>query len=182
MRRASSVEKLTMPAPDLTAEQAREMLSYDPKTGILRWKVERYRKHAGDIAGCLALKKSKNYRWVNISVNYHRYKAHRVIWLMMTGSWPKEEVDHKDNDGWNNKWSNLREATHLQNGKNLKLKKNNTSGVSGVRFIPKRGCFSARIWVNYKEKFLGHFKTLDAATIARNEASKKYHGNFGKMQ
>lgn len=156
------------------------MLSYDPETGILRWKVERYRKHAGDIAGCKYITKRKKMKRVNISVNYYRYGAYRVIWFLMTGSWPTKEIDHIDGDGWNNRWSNLREVTHRENGKNLKIKNTNTTGVAGVSLAKNKRKFRSRIMVDYKEIYLGVFDTVEEAATVRKKAEKKYYGEFAR--
>jgi hypothetical protein len=163
---------------DLTSKEVRHLFDYNEKTGDLIWKVERYRKHPGDIAGCKHVTKIKKYRRVSVSINYRRYLAHRIIWLWVTGKWPEVEIDHIDGDGWNNKFDNLREATHPQNGKNLGLKKSNTSGATGVR-KSKYG-YSARIMVNYKEVYLGIYKSFEAAVAARKCAEQKYFGEFAR--
>lgn len=181
MRKSKSVDKVPVPALDVTAEEARQMLSYEPETGLLRWKVERYRKHAGDIAGCSHTCKN-GYRRVTISINYKRYLAHRIIWLIVKGVWPENEIDHEDNDGVNNRWKNLREATHDQNGKNLKLKKNNKTGVSGVSWCAKRQMYRVRVNADYKEIFLGYFDSVETAKNARNIAVQEHHGEFGRLQ
>ena len=59
-------------------------------------------------------------------------RAHRVIWAMMTGRWPDDEIDHRDRDPANNRWENLREATHSLNMLNRDEPSTNTSGVKGV--------------------------------------------------
>lgn len=163
-----------------TAEEVRKMLSYDPKTGILRWKVERYRKHVGDVAGCIYTS-PRGYRAVNVSVNYYRCAASRIIWLLVKGVWPTNEIDHIDNDGTNNRWNNLRDVTHSQNGKNLKLKKNNKTGVAGVHWSSRRKRYVAKIWTNGKETFLGYFDNVKDAKVVREKAVLKYHGEFGNL-
>ncbi len=165
----------------LTAHDVRRMLDYDPLTGELIWRVERYRKHPGDIAGCKYVTSRKKHRTVSVSINYRRYLANRLVWLWVTGKWPKNEIDHIDGNGWNNRWNNLREATHSQNCKNMKLKITNTSGVQGVMYDERRHKYRARITVNGREIWLGYFKTLNAAAKVRNAAALKYHGEFAKM-
>lgn len=177
MRKIKSIAKAPFPAPDV--EEVRELFDYNQETGVLVWKIERYRKHPGDIAGCKHILKSKNYRRVSISINYRRYLAHRIIWLWMTGVWPEMEIDHKDGDGWNNSWDNLREATRLENGKNLSIKKTNTTGVAGVSNA-RNGYFRARITVDRKEIQLGQFTSIKDASEARKIAEMKYFGEFAR--
>lgn len=87
-----------------------------------------------------------------------------------------QEVDHINNDRLDNRKSNLRGATHLQNSKNKKPGKNNKTGYKGVCF--KRNRFVAQICVNQKVKHLGYFATPEEAATAYNEAAKTYHGEF----
>lgn len=49
---------------------------------------------------------------------------------------------------------------------------NNTTGVTGVRKKGKR--YQARITVRGQEIYLGSFRTVEEASIAREEAEKKY--------
>lgn len=73
--------------PPLTPERARELLIYDPETGALRWRVPR-----GVRTGALAgTRTSEGYS--QIEIDFRLYKAHRIIWLMQTGRWPKHHVD-----------------------------------------------------------------------------------------
>jgi hypothetical protein len=170
-----------LPANEKDAQELlNKMLDYNPTTGVLRWKVERYRKHKGDVAGCIYKTQDKNYWRINVSINYRRYLAHRLIWLMVTGKWPVEELDHMDRDATNNRWDNLREANHQQNGKNRSLKVTNTTGINGVSFDKKKGNYRARIMVNHKDIYLGNFDTVAEAAAARKVASKRYFGAFSR--
>ena len=179
MRKVESLQKAPFPAP-LTQDQVKAIFDYNPKTGDLIWKIERYRKHPGDVAGCKHVTKEKNYKRVTVSINYKRYLASRVIWLWVNGYWPENEIDHKDGDGWNNSWGNLREATHEENGKNLSLKKNNKTGVAGISMARNGKDYRARIMVNRKEILLGYFKDFDLAVKARKAAELKYFGAFAR--
>lgn len=103
----------------------------------------------------------------------------------MTGKWPTEQIDHKNHNGEDNRWENLREATHTQNMRNRITSKNSTTGVCGVnqclsysRSPTGQPKFRAVIRINYKNKHLGFFNTLDEAAAARKAAEKKYLGKF----
>lgn len=110
-----------------------------------------------------------------------KYLAHRVAWKMVYGAEPVG-LDHIDGDPSNNRLSNLREAEQSVNGKNLKLKKNNTSGVMGVRWEERLGKWVARIFVDYKSHHLGVFDNFDQAIKARKEAERRhgFHENHGR--
>lgn len=165
----------------LTAEIARETWSYNPETGVLRWKISVGWKKKGSRAGHVVLKED-GYKFREVHFNYKRYREHRVIWLIVTGEWPKDQIDHEDHDATNNKWSNLKEATNLTNGRNQKFASNNTSGVTGVCWHKAARKFSAAITVNGKTKYLGLFESIDEAARVRRDAELSYnfHSNHGK--
>jgi hypothetical protein len=94
----------------LTVERLRELLTYDPETGELRWRVTRRRAAKGSLAGTL---NRNGYR--NIEVEQRCYKAHRLAWLYVTGEWPKETIDHINCKRDDNRWANLRQATTAEN-------------------------------------------------------------------
>ena len=119
--------------PELTAERLREVLSYDPKTGIFRWRKARGKLPAGAIAG---VDTEKGYR--RIGLDYANHYAHRLAWLYVHGQWPVEEIDHKNGVRSENWIKNLREATHAQNGQNITISQNNKSGAVGVVWSKKK--------------------------------------------
>lgn len=90
------------------------------------------------------------------------------------------EADHihgKDSRNDNRK-SNLRVATHSQNLKNLSLSRANTSGVTGVCWVERKGKWVAYITVDGKRKHLGSFINFDEAVNARLNAEYKYFGEW----
>lgn len=104
---------------------------------------------------------------------------HRVV---MGVTDPKIQIDHKDRSpegGLDNRECNLRIATGAQNASNQGVRKNNTSGCKGVAWHKATGKWMAYICVNGKQIHLGLFGTIEAAASAYNEASLKYHGEFG---
>lgn len=165
----------------LTVERAREILRYEPVTGRLYRRVGAANHvKAGDEAGWTETINGIRYRRVRVSGRL--YYAHRLAWLIVTGEWPKGQVDHEDGDGLNNRWENLRDATHQQNQQNRKLSRNNTSGVTGVCRHKLTGKWQTKIKVNGKDKHLGLFEDLEDAASARKEAEEKYgyHENHGR--
>ena len=151
----------------ITAERAREVFDYNKLDGHLRWKVSRQKINKGDIAGYVST--SDGYRYV--CFDYHELLAHRVIWLWVTGEWPKCQIDHFDRNRANNVWTNLRESTNSQNMWNAGAQSNNRStGHRGVDI--RRGKYRVRIHVNGKEIVVGIYRTLDKAIAARAEAER----------
>lgn len=160
----------------LTQAYLKEHLDYCPATGILRWvKPTGFRAKAGDEAGSY----SRGYRSIGIGGQNHF--AHRLIWVWMTGEWPKGEVDHKNHIRNDNRWENLRDVIHMDNGRNHTMKKNNISGFTGVFWSKKNKNWTAQISVGGKGMHLGCFAKIEDAVEARRQASLKYgfHENHG---
>lgn len=171
----------------LTVDVARALLTYDPATGALTWRVrdelffDSAQKHAawntryaGQEVGCIC----GSTGYVKFSLFDRRYLAHRVIWLLMTGEWPAEQIDHQDHDRANNRWLNLRQATHAENGKNQSRRRR---GYPGVRQRKDTRKWQAEISIGGEKEALGCFATEAEAIAARKAAEVRFgfHPNHG---
>lgn len=159
-------------------EKLRSLLSYDPETGVLTWKdrpkSRGIRTKAGDIAGTKQV-----HGYIAINIDRMPQLAHRIAWAMMTGEWPKHQVDHINMDRSDNRWENLREATNSQNGMNRTAQSNNRgSGVKGVTKHKQGKGYCARIMANGVEHYLGYFQTIAEAKSAYEAAAKKLHEGY----
>lgn len=168
----------------LTAEAARKMFSYDPQTGRVTRRVARGRGRVGAEAGWVwKTRQQPGRRMISVgSKNRKVYYTARVIWLLVTGEWPRYEVDHIDGDPLNDRWANLRDVPTAVNAKNKGILSNNSSGAMGVRWKEDRHKWQARVKVGGREKHLGYFFTLEEATQARKRADRRYgfHKNHGR--
>lgn len=168
---------------ELDQSELRRILSYDPKTGIFRWRPRADRdlswnhRFSGEEAGAVL---PIGYRYINF--NKKLRSAHRIAWLWMTGEWPDAQVDHINGDRADNRWANLRAATQKQNSANVGLRSTNTSGVKGVCWLAAKSRWRATITVNRREIRLGQFRTLEDAKAARKSAEAEYHGVFAHIQ
>lgn len=90
------------------------------------------------------------------------------------------DCDHINHQTLDNRKSNLRNCTRSQNTMNSHLRSDNTTGSKGVRL--HRNKFQARIMVNGKIVFCKDFPTLEEAIAAREEAVRKYHGEFANIE
>ena len=164
------------PLPPL--ERLNELFTYDPATGDLRWKsipANFKRAKVGDIVGTIG---AKGYRVVGVDRVY--YLAHRVIWKMMTGVDPLDQVDHEDTDKLNNRWTNLREAKNGPNIQNSKLRVDNVSGVKGVHLDARHKKWRAVISANGKSQRLGRFSSIEDAARVITAARLQLHGEFAR--
>lgn len=149
-------------------EIVRREFTYNPFTGEIRNKI------TGGVGGIKYSGTSSSPKpYIRIRVGDSNFYVHRVIWVWMTGEQPEGEVDHKDSDGLNNRWVNLRDLSHRRNGKNQKIHSNNTSGVGGVT-QRKNGRWRARIMVEGKMVDLGSYIDKQDAIDRRMMAEQKY--------
>ena len=153
-----------------------EYLDYNQETGDLTW-VKKASKNTiiGSTAGY-----TRPSKYMTVKLNKNVYLAHRLIFFMVEGYWPKY-VDHINNIRNDNRWCNLRECTHSQNHMNKGIQSNNSSGYIGVSHGRLRKKWRARIKVNGKETNLGTFTTKLLAAKAYNDAAIKMHGEFARL-
>ena len=147
----------------ITQEELKSLLHYNPNTGIFIWIVKsrgyKYLKEAGDI---ITGRDGKSYR--RISLLYKRYFAHRLAFIYMTGSLPKNQVDHINGNGADNRWINLRDVTASENNKNIRKNKLNKSGISGVYWSRNKSKWHTQLRINGKITYLGSYSSsFDAA-------------------
>lgn len=155
--------------PPLTNRRLKELLNYDPETGIFVWKINKANIFAGTVAG-----RNRPDGYIVITIDKKKYYAHRLAFLYMEGYIPENMVDHIDRNPSNNKWDNLREVRMTCNAHNCNLSKRNKSGINGVRWKNSRNKWIADIRANDKNIYLGYFNTKLDAAKARWEAEKKY--------
>lgn len=89
-------------------------------------------------------------------------------------------VDHSDGNGLNNQKQNLRECTIAQNSRNARTR-SNKSGYKGVYLNTKVMRWHVQITVEKKRVCVGMFGTKEEAARAYNEAARKYHGEFARL-
>ena len=164
----------------LTYEQANELFHYEPSSGKLIRKVTTgNRALAGTEVACGA---SKNkYKFVHH--NKKAYCVHRICMLLAYGECPKNvQIDHINHNRGDNRLCNLRFVTNEENSKNHSANKNNTSGITGVYYNKAKRKFQAYIMLNYRNKYIGRYDSLDDAARARKSAEflYGYHPNHGK--
>lgn len=147
---------------NLDQKMLKEVLKYDPKTGIFTWLVNRGCQKRGNIAG------NENEGYILIRIFGFLYRAHRLAFLYMNGEFPKLHIDHINRNGCDNRWKNLREVTQRKNT----LNKKNNNKYPGAFYRKRTKKWEAQIRINTKSIFLGSYETPEEAT---EEYQKMYN-------
>lgn len=156
----------------ITVDRLRDLLDYDPDTGLFTRKVRRARFPTGSVAGSPDVK-----GYIIIEIDGRAYKAHRLAVLYVTGRMPgpREIVDHIDLDKANNRFANLRVASSAENCANRAAHASNSLGVKGVHQLPS-GNFRAK----FQGRGLGVFTTIEAASAAYERAANAVFREFAR--
>jgi len=158
----------------VTQQRLKEVLNYNPETGVFVWiKPTANSVRVGDLA------KSKNATgYICIHLDNVNYLAHRLAWLYMTGEFPKGFIDHINCERSDNRFCNLRVATHSQNMQNQHLRKTNKSGYKGVSWCKTTNKWQAQCTVGGKKYQLGRHEKIEDAVSAVREFREMAHGDF----
>ncbi|WP_324710403.1 HNH endonuclease signature motif containing protein [Pseudomonas citronellolis] len=150
----------------LTADLLRDIIHYDPVSGLFTWKrTLSNRAKEGHLAGTVT-----DRGYLVITIARRRMQAHRLAWLYVHGEEPAGVIDHLDGDALNNRIVNLRVVPQATNTKNNKVSMNNTSGHPGVYLNKRTGRWYAQIWDSMKCIHLGNFTDKADAVAARKLA------------
>lgn len=165
-----------MDRASLTIERLRSLVGYDPETGVFT-RLVATGVHGIHRAGVEIAKVRKRDGYLKVCVDSIKYEAGRLAWFYMTGAWPTGDVDHKDGNQQNNRWTNLRDVPHRTNIENrTRPNKNNRAGLLGVSIHPsKPGFFRAQITVEGRNKSLGTYESAELAHAAYVAAKRQFH-------
>ncbi len=158
--------------------QLREMLSYDPLTGMIVWRIQKgSRASPGKLAGHITSVKGKQYRYITIDGVY--YTAGQIAWAMSTGQFPLGSVLFRNNDTLDLRFSNLKEAEYVE----YENKERDMSTRSGrIGYVkPKHSVERNRVYnlkknfgltvADYQKKFVAQNGVC--AICERQEVSKR---------
>lgn len=144
----------------ITYNRLRELVYY--KGGELYWNKN------GKLAGSID---NKGYK--RISLDYIRYKVHRIVWFYFNKTWPKQQIDHINGNKLDNRIENLRDVKQTINMYNKQeAHSNSKTGYLGVTKQPT-GKYTARIKVGDKLIHLGSFDTIIEAHNIYKEYKNK---------
>ena len=159
-----------MSKPDITAEQLREILDYSAETGVFIWRIRPSKSvKAGNIAGNI-----NKFGYSTLGIWGKIYKAHRLAWLYIRGTWPVGLIDHINGIKADNRFENLRDVGAEGNSQNIrKPNRRNKSGFMGVIWYQNK--WRASMSVNGKSKWLGDYSTPEEAHQAYLNAKRIFH-------
>lgn len=173
-----------------------KLMECDASRGILTWKPRAPDQFKGGedcptkpwvtwnsrYAGTAALNAVDGSGYLHGQVKGQRVVAHRVIWAMAHGVWPTNDIDHIDGNKQNNAVGNLRDVTRAENLRNTPRRKDNSSGITGVRLHKASGRWTAEIQKDGVREHLGYFDTIEEAAAARKvgEVLLGFHPNHGR--
>lgn len=181
------------PKNDISPEELRELISCNPLTGELLWKEREPARFTATPGRSAAHQCSLwNSRWAGKSavaqitaegylqgrILGRSYCAHRIVWAIAKGEWPKGYLDHINGIRSDNRIQNLRDVDDEGNARNAAIRHDNSSGQQGVFLRRSTGRWHAQIG----NKYLGSFRTFAEAVSVRKAAEVEldYHPNHGR--
>lgn len=145
----------------LTQARLKELLSYDPLTGIFtNLKSGKGRKPVGAVVGC-----PHKDGYTTSMIDGKNYMHHRLAWLYANGVFPPNDIDHINGVRTDNRLVNLRAAERFENNQNI--------AKAGVWF--EAGKWRASIHVRGVKHYLGRHEHKPTAEAAYAAAKARLH-------
>ena len=174
---------------DISKEQIEALVRYDSKTGLLFWR-DRGRWVVESGLCCEQARKSFNTRcagkpaFCNVDGDGYFfgfllgkfYRAHRLAFMLHTGDWPKNTVDHINRIRTDNRAFNLRDATRSEQQQNRGRQKNNRSGVAGISYNKANRKWVARKTIGGVRHWVGSYTSKTEAILAKRNYAHRNHG------
>jgi hypothetical protein len=114
----------------------------------------------------------------NRSVEYKERGKTRLLHRLLMGAGNGEVVDHINGDRLDNRRCNLRLCSHAENMRNRRVHKNNSCGMKGVYYDPRRNVYRAQVRAHGRKFDLGAYALAQDAHAAYVLAASALHGEF----
>lgn len=163
----------------IETSRVRELFSYSEETGLFVRRVSVARRKEARVGHVLSGVQSNGY--MRVMVDGESVLVHRLVFIYM-GVSLTGQVDHINHIRTDNRWENLRQVSHAENGRNAKKPITNKSGTVGVCWDTNNRKWYVQIKYNGQNHFLGRFSSIEDAKEARAQKEVKFgfHENHGK--
>ena len=150
-------------------------LNFKEIDGVL---YRRYKK-GWKLSGAIHGKGYKNGKGYLTSMVLRKYlKNHHIVWYMHNREWPESLIHHLDGITTNNRIENLALSNDRDNiGEGWLQNPRKTTKWTGVR-RHEDGKFTAQIWINGRNVYLGYFDNGEDAHRAYLKAREEYEDAF----
>lgn len=156
----------------LTHKELKELLHYDPETGVFTWL--KFRGRTAKKGWRAGSRVARQYYRV-IVIKQKHYPEHRLAWFYIHGEWPKGDIDHINGLPYDNRICNIRDVTTQENCQNQRrVRSDNRSGLMGVTSCPT-GKYAAYVTVRGNRIYLGRYDTAQEAHKAYIKGKRKHH-------
>jgi len=139
--------------------------------------------------GKFAIVDKEDFEWLNqwkwnyehgyarrISFSNKNSKGTKIYMHRLINNTPEGmQTDHINRNKLDNKRKNLRTVTSSQNHINRPAQRNNSNGYKGVYRDKRRNLWFSSITRDYKSHYLGGFKNIEEAILARKKGEILYH-------
>lgn len=153
-----------------------DCISYNPYTGVLTWSTRV--NNSVSVGQTLGTRHNKGYLFFRLNKKF--YFCHKVAWFLHYGCWPSGEIDHINGDKSDNRITNLRDVTHLQNMCNTPSRQKTSSKYKGVHIIKTTGKWRATLWNGCSKLHLGVFSCEKEAALAYDTEARKVFGEYAR--
>jgi len=150
----------------LSIDRLRELLGYDPDTGVFTWKIAQPRTALGAVAGY----PGPGGRLV-VKLDGHMHYLTRLAWAYVRGVWPIGKIVQLNEVRADVRFENLAEKTQAEVSATMKVNTLNKSGHKGVSWSKSDAKWVAMITRNGRQHFLGKFETKEEAAAAYGQAA-----------
>jgi hypothetical protein len=159
----------------LTQQKVKDIINYDPLTGIFTWKVSSQRMKEGKELTSIKRTTPNAKPYYRTRIYGEHIVLHRLAFIFMLDRYPEKCVDHINGNTLDNRWNNLRECSISENNVNSKLYNTNTSGHKGISVVSSGYLAHTQF---KKVRYQKYFNNKEEAITWIKNKREEIHGEF----